>query len=103
MVFEIRDKQARPDKIKETLPMSNEILITKNDLDSIKSDIDTLKQEKNQLENLGSVGPLKDDAVNQLKDKYFSDESQFKQKINGIIEKKNLLRKKFDEQIRTKK
>lgn len=49
------------------------------------------------MENLGSVGPLKDDAVNQLKDKYFSDESQFKQKINGIIEKKNLLRKKFDE------
>lgn len=53
--------------------MSNQILITKNDLDSIKSDIDTLKQEKNQLENLGGVGPLKDDNVNQLKDKYFSD------------------------------
>ena len=57
--------------------MSNQILITKNDLDSIKSDIDTLKQEKNQLENLGSVGPLKDDAVNQLKDKYQSNVSVY--------------------------
>lgn len=61
MVFEIRDKEARSDRIKETLPMSNEILITKNDLDAIKADIDTLKQEKNELDNLGSLGPVKDD------------------------------------------
>ena len=47
MVFEIRDKEARSDKIKEVLPVSNEILITKNDLDGIKADIDTLKQERN--------------------------------------------------------
>ncbi len=29
--------------------MSNEILITKNDLDGIKSDIENLKQIKNEL------------------------------------------------------
>lgn len=46
---------------------------------------------------------MKDDQVKQLKDKYNSDESQFIQKYNAIMEKKNLLRKKFDEEIRTKK
>ena len=41
--------------------------------------------------------------VKQLKDKYSSDETQFNQKYNSILEKKNLMRKKFDEEIRTKK
>ena len=72
-------------------------------MDGIKADIETLKQEKNELEGLGTVGPIKDDQVKQLKDKFSSDESQFIQKYNAIIEKKNLLRKKFDEEIRTKK
>lgn len=37
MVFEIRDKEARSDKLRELLPPSNEILITKTDMDSIKA------------------------------------------------------------------
>lgn len=41
--------------------------------------------------------------VKQLKDKFTSDETQFNQKYNSILEKKNLMRKKFDEEIRTKK
>ena len=41
--------------------------------------------------------------VKQLKDKFSSDETQFNQKYNSILEKKNLMRKKFDEEIRTKK
>jgi hypothetical protein len=98
MVFEIRDKEARSDKIKEILLAANEILITKNDLDALKADIDTLKQEKNELDNLGLAGPVKDDQeLKQLKDKYNSDEFQFIQKYNGILEKKTSLRKKFDE------
>jgi hypothetical protein len=55
------------------------------------------------LEGITHLGPMKDDQVKQLKDKYNSDESQFIQKYNAIMEKKNLLRKKFDEEIRTKK
>ena len=55
------------------------------------------------MDNLGSGGPIKDDTLKQLKDKFSSDESQFMQKYNAIVEKKNLLRKKFDEEIRTKK
>lgn len=51
----------------------------------------------------GGSGPVKDDHVKQLKDKYASDETQFNQKYNAILEKKNLMRKKFDEEIRTKK
>lgn len=39
----------------------------------------------------------------QLTDKISSDETQFNQKYNSILEKKNLMRKKFDEEIRTKK
>ncbi len=39
MIFEIRDKEARSDKLKEVLPVSNEILITKNDLDTLKAEI----------------------------------------------------------------
>ena len=49
MVFEIRDKEARSDKLRELLPPSNEILITKTDMDSIKAEIDNLKQEKAEL------------------------------------------------------
>lgn len=44
MVFEIRDKEARSDKLREVLPISNEILITKTDMDTIKAEIDNLKQ-----------------------------------------------------------
>lgn len=46
---------------------------------------------------------MKDDHVRQLKDKYSSDETQFVQKYKSIEEKKNLMKKKFDEEIRTKK
>ncbi len=73
MIFEIRDKQARSDKLKETLPISNEILITKNDLDSLKAEIQNLKQEETELKSGGGSGPVKDDHVKQLKDKYTSD------------------------------
>lgn len=45
----------------------------------------------------GGSGPAKDDQVKQLKDKYTSDETQFNQKYNAILEKKNLMKKKFDE------
>lgn len=55
------------------------------------------------MDHLGSIGQYKDDQLKQLKDKYSSDESQFLQKFNAIVEKKNLLRKKFDEEIRTKR
>ena len=96
MVFEIRDKQARSDKLKEVLPISSEILITKNDLDTLKAEIENLKQEEAQLKSGGGSGPVKDDHVKQLKDKYASDETQFNQKYNAILEKKNLMRKKFD-------
>lgn len=48
-------------------------------------------------------GPAKDDGLKQLKDKYHSDEIVFLQRYNAIVEKKNLLRKKFDEEIRVKK
>ena len=85
------------------MPISHEILITKNDLEGIKADIDTLRQEKNELDNSGGSAHIKDDQLKHLKDKYHSDESQFVQKYNAILEKKNLLRKKFDEEIRTKK
>jgi hypothetical protein len=37
MVFEIRDKEARSDKLREVLPISNEILITKTDMDTLKA------------------------------------------------------------------
>lgn len=103
MVFQIRDKEARSDKLREVLPISNQILITKTDMDTIKAEIDNLKQEKKDLEGPNNTGSLKDDNVKQLKDKYHSDETQFMQKYNAIFEKKNVLRKKFDEEIRTKK
>lgn len=66
-------------------------------MDTIKAEIDNLKQQKAELEGPNNTGPIKDDHVKQLKDKYHSDETQFLQKYNGIIQKKNLLRKKFDE------
>ena len=97
MLFQIRDKQARSDKLKEVLPVSNEILITKNDLDSLKAQIQNLKQEEAELKSGTGTGPVKDDMVKQLKDKYSSDETQFNQRYNSILEKKNLMRKKFDE------
>jgi len=50
-----------------------------------------------ELKNVNASGPVKDDQVKQLKDKYASDETQFNQKYNSIIEKKNLMKKKFDE------
>lgn len=103
MVFEIRDKEARSDKLREVLPISNEILITKTDMDTLKAEIDNLKQQKKDLEGPNNSGSIKDDNVKQLKDKYLSDETQFMQKYNTILEKKNVLRKKFDEEIRTKK
>jgi hypothetical protein len=37
MVFEIRDREARSDKLREVLPISNEILITKTDMDTLKA------------------------------------------------------------------
>jgi hypothetical protein len=49
MVFEIRDKEARSDKLREVLSISNEILINKTDMDTVKAEIDNLKQEKKDL------------------------------------------------------
>ena len=72
-------------------------------MDTLKAEIDNLKQEKKDLEGPNNSGSIKDDHVKQLKDKHHSDETQFMQKYNAIIEKKNVLRKKFDEEIRTKK
>lgn len=54
-------------------------------MDTIKAEIDNLKQEKAELEGPNNSGPIKDDHVKQLKDKYHSDETQFLQKYNGII------------------
>ena len=73
MIFEIRDKEARSDKLREVLPISNEILITKNDLDTLKAEIDNLKQEKSEMEGPNNNGPIKDDQIKQLKDKFYSD------------------------------
>ena len=73
MIFEIRDKEARSDKLKETLPVSNEILITKSDLDTLKAEIQNLKQEEAELKTGTGIGPAKDDLVKQLKDKNSSD------------------------------
>jgi hypothetical protein len=55
------------------LPISNEILITKNDLDTLKAEIENLKQEETELKSGTGSGPVKDDQVKQLKDKYSSD------------------------------
>jgi hypothetical protein len=55
-----------------------------------------LKQEEAELKSGSGSGPVKDDQVKQLKDKFSSDETQFNQRYNSILEKKNLMRKKFD-------
>ena len=73
MVFEIRDKDARSDKLREVLPVSNEILVTKSDLTTLKAEVENLKQDKNELESGGTVASIKDDQIKQLKDKYSSD------------------------------
>lgn len=71
--------------MREVLPISNEILITKTDMDTLKAEIDNLKQEKKDLEGPNNSGSIKDDNVKQLKDKYLSDETQFMQKYNTIL------------------
>lgn len=53
--------------------MSNEILITKNDLDTLKAEIDNLRQEEAELASNSSSGPIKDDHIKQLKEKNASD------------------------------
>ena len=60
-------------------------MITKNDLDSLKAEIENLKQEEAELRGGTGTGPIKDDMVKQLKDKYSSDETQFNQKYNSIL------------------
>lgn len=67
------------------MPVSNDILITKNDLDTLKAEIENLKQEAQELNNVTSSGPIKDDEVKQLKEKNASDETQFNQKYNAIL------------------
>lgn len=44
MVFEIKDQEARGDKLKDSLVYSNEVLVMKSDLDSLKTEIEGLRQ-----------------------------------------------------------
>lgn len=46
MIFEIRDQEAKGDKVKDTLAPSNEVLVMKSDLDSLRTEIEGLKQEE---------------------------------------------------------
>lgn len=71
-------------------------------MDSLKAEIENSKQEEAELQGGTGSGTF-NDMAKQLTDKISSDETQFNQKYNSILEKKNLMRKKFDEEIRTKK
>jgi hypothetical protein len=44
MVFEIKDQEAKGDKLKDNLAYSNEVLVMKSDLDALKTEIEGLKQ-----------------------------------------------------------
>jgi hypothetical protein len=44
MIFEIRDQEAKGEKLKDTLAYSNEVLVVKSDLDALRTEIEGLKQ-----------------------------------------------------------
>jgi hypothetical protein len=49
------------------------------------------------------IAPAKDEMIKQLKDKFESDSQQDNQKYNAAVEKKTQLKKKYEEEIKTKK
>lgn len=72
----------------------------KSDLDSLKTEIEGLRQEEGAQ---SMIVPAKDEAIRQLKDKFESDSQQDTQKYNAAVEKKLQLKKKYEEEIKTKK
>jgi|JI6StandDraft_1071083.scaffolds.fasta_scaffold07290_7 hypothetical protein len=82
MVFEIKDQEAKGDKLKDSLSYSNEVLVMKSDLDSLKTEIEGLRQEEGAQ---SMIVPAKDEAIKQLKDKFESDSQQDSQKYNAAV------------------
>lgn len=104
MIFEVRDKEAKGDKIKENYVFSNDVLVVKSDLDIVKSEIENLKQEKNELESvqLSSQTP-KEESTKQMRENYISKEQQFAHTYALHLDKKTLQKKRFEEELRATK
>lgn len=104
MIFEIKDKEARGMKLKEGFAKnSDEILITKLDLDNIvaqKEQNDQYLLDQKQSQNSTT---MKDDLIKQLQEKLMNISQNNIKSYQNLLESKQDLEKKYEEDLKNMK
>ena len=101
MIFEIKDKEARGMKIKEGFSKnSDEILITRTELDSIKDLTDQADQSLTDQKQVQNSTGLKDDLIKQLHEKLMTISQNNIKNYQNLLESKQDLEKKYEEELK---
>lgn len=101
MIFEIKDKEARGMKIKEGFAKpSDEFLMTRGELDGLKDNIVTLNQSLLDLKQSQNSTSTKDDIIKQLNERIATIANNNKKNYKNLLESKQDLEKKFEEEIK---
>lgn len=101
MIFEIKDKEARGMKIKEGFSKpSDEILITRVELDAIKEMTDQFTQNLQDQQQSQNTTAKEDDLIKQLKEKLESNKENHVRDYNSLLESKQDREKKYEDELK---
>lgn len=101
MIFEIKDKEARGMKIKEGFSKpSDEFLMTRFELDNLKDTTVQANQTLLDLKQSQNSTGMKDDIIKQLNEKLITISANNKKNYKNLLESKQDLEKKYEEEIK---
>lgn len=101
MIFEIKDKEARGMKIKEGFSKpSDEILITKSELEEIQEQIVNYTQNLQDLQQSQNTTAKEDDLIKQLRERLESNKENHIRDYQSLLESKQDREKKYEEELK---
>ncbi|EGR29835.1 WD repeat protein [Ichthyophthirius multifiliis] len=106
MVFQIKDRDLRGVKMQEGYAKySEEILVTRQDLDDLKGQIDNFQSQISEFntQNINSQSNQKDEEIKQLQERLQTSMEYNKTAYEQLEEKKKDIQKKYEEEIKIMK